>query len=60
MMPGHEIRYALRLTTEAQGMPAHLPWTIAGVLIAAACAASYLPTRRATQTSPADVMRSEG
>lgn len=48
------------VTTEAQGMPAHLPWTIAGVLIAAACAASYLPTRRATQTSPADVMRSEG
>ena len=34
MMLGHDIRYALRLTTEAQGMPAHLPWTIAGVLIA--------------------------
>ena len=55
------VAQALRsVTTEAQGMPAHLPWTIAGVLLAAACAASYLPTRRATQTSPADVMRSEG
>ena len=58
-MPGHNIRYALRLTTKAQGMPAHRPWTTAGVLIAAACAASYLPTRRTTQTSPADMMRSE-
>jgi hypothetical protein len=55
------VAQALRsVTTEAQGIPAHLPWTIAGVLMAAACAASYLPTRRATQTSPADVMRSEG
>jgi hypothetical protein len=47
------------ITTEAQGTPAYLPWAIAVVLIAAASAASYLPTRRATATSPADVMRSD-
>ena len=47
------------VTTEAPGMPASLPWIVAAVLIGAALAASIVPARRATRTSPVEVMRSE-
>lgn len=40
-------------------MPAALPWVISAMLIATALAASLVPERRATKTSPVDVMRSE-
>jgi predicted permease len=45
--------------TEAPGVPAALPWLTAAVLIAAALAASFIPARRATATSPMDVMRND-
>ena len=47
------------ITTEAQGVPAALPWIIAALLIGTALAASLIPARRATRVSPVDVMRSE-
>jgi predicted permease len=51
---------ALRVvTTETQAMPMSLPWIIAAVLVGAAMAASVVPARRATQSHPVDVMRSE-
>ena len=53
MMLRHDLRYALRLTRRDWRFTATLVATLAdgGVL---------LPTRRATQTSPADVMRRKG
>jgi hypothetical protein len=53
------IRALASIVTEAPGMPAQLPWVIAALLIGAAMAASLVPARRATKTSPMDVMRSE-
>jgi predicted permease len=53
------IRALESIVTEASGMPAELPWVIAALLIGAAMAASLVPARRATKTSPMDVMRSE-
>jgi predicted permease len=53
------VRVLRSITTEASGVPPMLPWIVAGVLAAAAMAASLIPAQRATRTSPADVMRSE-
>lgn len=53
------VRVLHSITTEASGVPVMLPWIVAGVLAATAMAASLIPARRATRTSPADVMRSE-
>jgi ABC-type antimicrobial peptide transport system permease subunit len=47
------------ITTEVAGVPASLPWVVAGALVAAALAASLVPARRATRVMPVDVMRSE-
>jgi putative ABC transport system permease protein len=44
---------------ETAQLPAWLPPTVCVVLAAAALAASLAPARRATRTSPVDVMRSE-
>ena len=44
---------------ESAQMPAWLPVVVCAVLAAAALAASLAPARRATRTSPVDVMRSE-
>jgi putative ABC transport system permease protein len=53
------VRALQTIATEAHGIPTALPWTIAGLLIAAAMTASLVPARRATRMSPVDVMRSE-
>ncbi len=53
------IRALRSVITEAQGVPAMLPWSIAGLLIVTALVASLMPARRATTMSPVDVMRSE-
>ena len=53
------IRVLDSIVTEAPGVPAQLPWVIAVLLIGASLAASLVPARRATKTSPMDVMRSE-
>ena len=53
------VRALQSITTEASGMPPALPWTVAMVLLVVAAAAALIPVRRATQTSPVDVMRSE-
>lgn len=53
------VRVLQSITTEAPGIPVMLPWIVAGVLAATAMTASLIPARRATRTSPADVMRSE-
>jgi putative ABC transport system permease protein len=53
------IRALQSVVTETSGMPAPLPWIVATLLIATALVASFLPARRATKTSPVDVMRSE-
>jgi predicted permease len=45
--------------TEVPGVPAALPWLVAGALVAAALVASLVPARRATRVMPVDVMRSE-
>lgn len=51
---------ALRSTAlEAARVPTFLPFVVCGVLAAAGIAASLAPARRATRTSPVDVMRSE-
>jgi len=51
---------ALRSTAiEAAEVPVFLPFVVGGVLATAALAASLAPARRATRTSPVDVMRSE-
>ena len=53
------VRALQSVTTEADGAPMSLPWIVAAVLIGTAMAASFVPARRATRTSPVDVMRSE-
>jgi ABC-type antimicrobial peptide transport system permease subunit len=53
------VRVLQSVTTEGSGVPVMLPWIVAGVLAATAMTASLIPARRATRTSPADVMRSE-
>jgi putative ABC transport system permease protein len=51
---------ALRSTAiETAQVPVFLPFVVGGVLATAAMAASLAPARRATRTSPVDVMRSE-
>jgi putative ABC transport system permease protein len=49
----------LPVLTDSPGLPAALPWTVAGVLGGAAVAASLVPARRATRSSPVDAMKSE-
>jgi putative ABC transport system permease protein len=51
---------ALRSTAmESAQVPTLLPFVVVGVLAIAGLAASLAPARRATRTSPVDVMRSE-
>jgi hypothetical protein len=47
------------VASEAGSVPEGLPWMIAALLIGSVLAASVMPARRATRTSPVDVMRSE-
>jgi ABC-type antimicrobial peptide transport system permease subunit len=47
------------VTTETAEVPVPLPFVVAGILALAAATASLVPARRATRTSPVDVMRSE-
>ena len=47
------------VVTETKDLPAMLPATVGAVLMLAVLAASSVPARRATLTSPVDVMRSE-
>lgn len=53
------VRGLQSVVTNASGVPPSLPWVVATLLIATAMLASLIPARRATKTSPVDVMRSE-